>query len=210
LILSAALGLQPGSYEYFDQENVMPRPQELIVISLVVSFCVVLQDPAAAQAYPDNVRDQAIEINRAEILFAHLAMAKAQDSRVKNFAQTIARNNAKALGYLQGEEQTASSSSREKPLGPGRDTERRITPEHRQEADRLVNLSGPEFDHEFMKIVVNEHQKAIKMLEEKSGEPSPATSAITTEILAMMRHDLFEAKRIKKEIPAPLPQEDRK
>ena len=163
------------------------------------------RDTRTGAKHPTTFHERAVEMNHAEIQLGHLAMEKTQDSRVKDYADMMARDHTQMLNRLQGTRETTSAlgrtrdmgtdsrqkpadsidpsdvqtdrtdgdqaTKREKPGGMKADTFDRsmLTREHQRDLDRLENLSGAEFDREYISLMVREHRNAIQMFERETG-----------------------------------------
>ena len=96
-----------------------------------------------------------------------------------------------------------------------------LTRDHQQALDRLENLSGEQFDREYINLMVREHRSAIQMYErearmsgtrqekapstrpESSTSTMPAgidTKKIAREDLPILRRHLSEAQQIQKQL----------
>src|SRR4051812_40407338 len=71
-----------------------------------------------SQQSRNSFRDQAIEMNTAEVQIGHIAADKAQNSQVKNYAMMMIKDHTDALAKLQGNATgttNAPGNNREKP-----------------------------------------------------------------------------------------------
>lgn len=94
----------------------------------------------------------------AEVELGRLASQRAQNPQVKEFAQMMVRDHSKVGAELK---QAVSGHGVETPEG--------LDAEHRQLKDRLSNLSGADFDREYMKAMVDGHKEVKSMLQNRSG-----------------------------------------
>jgi putative membrane protein len=169
--------------------------------------------PAIAQSsQPQNFLDRAIEMNHAEIQLGRLAIDKAQNEQVMEFAHMIVRDHTAALKKLEAEPDTTgapSTTRREKPDARMENVDRSVlTPEHQRTLDRLSRMSGPQFDREFIDLMVRQHRSAVQMFErEASGTPQHDhnTSGVDTadlarEMLPKLRNHLIQAEQIRKHL----------
>lgn len=102
--------------------------------------------------------EQAAISNMAEIQLGQLAQQKAQDPEVKQFAQMMVDQHTQAQNQLQ---QAASTSGISLPTS--------LDSKHQKIQDKLSNLSGPDFDKEYMKVMVAAHKDTQKLLEKRVG-----------------------------------------
>jgi putative membrane protein len=96
---------------------------------------------------------QAAMSNMAEIQLGHLAAKKSQHADVKKFAQTMVEDHVKAQRLL------ADAA-----YGAGIKWPTRLDERHRQMQQRLSNVSGEQFDRDYMKAMVDGHRDVEKML----------------------------------------------
>jgi predicted outer membrane protein len=103
---------------------------------------------------------QAVQINLAEIEAGKIAAKKAQNPRVKEFADMIVKDHTQALAKL-------------RPLPGGELSGVKPDGKHQQAAERLGKLSGAEFDREYMDAMVHGHREALMFFERHShGQPA--------------------------------------
>jgi putative membrane protein len=102
---------------------------------------------------------RAMEMNTAEVRMGELGVDKAQNSRVKDFAQMVVRDHSQSLDKIKqlladrGVKDTGNV---------------KLTPAEQRTYDRLSNLSGAAFDREFMATMVSAHRDAIRIFEAQS------------------------------------------
>jgi len=134
-----------------------------------------------------------IEMNNAEIALARIAQGKAQNAKVKSFAEMMVKDHTAALTKLQSVQGVTSTDM--KPSAP-----------HQATAERLSKLSGAEFDREYMKTMVSDHQEALKFLEQQSkvtDSVAPVAgkttlARVSQEWISTVREHLQEAQIILK------------
>ncbi len=90
--------------------------------------------------------------NMAEIEAGKLATEKAQDSKVKEFAQHMVDDHTKMLDEVK---QLAQSKGVELPTTPDA--------KHQKAMKKLQGLSGEKFDREYMQAMVKDHRDALKL-----------------------------------------------
>ena len=153
-----------------------------------------------------NQRDfltKAMDANMTEIELGQMAQNQAASADVKGFATMMVTDHGKSLDAL-------------KPIASRQGTPMvaQLDEEHRELRDRLAALRGPEFDREYMRAMVDGHQRMIDLLqlradEHQSGDdkgtvtPEKTNDPMAMEIngwaakaLPTTRHHLDEAKRI--------------
>ena len=121
-------------------------------------------DPAkndeAGRADRDFVGDMMAD-GRAEVELGKMAQQKARNRQVKEFASMMVRDHTKAGAELK----TVASHANVDMTKVDADMD-----DHQDVRDRLAKLSGMEFDREYMKAMVDEHEKAVDDVEAKAGK----------------------------------------
>lgn len=92
---------------------------------------------------------EAMQDNQKEMAMVQVALTKAQNAELKSYAQQLRQDHTHLHSKLQ-------SLAREH----GIQAEQRVN-EFREESERLQKLSGAEFDKEFVKAALKDHQKDI-------------------------------------------------
>ncbi len=173
---------------------------------------------------------KAMEANAAEVKIGELAQTKAQDQRVKDFASMIVKDHTMALDKMQMlmDDRVNAKVARTKMDWHSM----KLNPMHQQTFDRLSKLSGNDFDREFMKTMVAEHQAAIRDFETharshgntattdntNAGRQKPApdntkvdyardtdTTAFANETLPTLKNHLEMAQNIQKDMTGGTP-----
>ena len=136
---------------------------------------------------------EAIEMNTADAALGREAAKKAQNARVKSFAEMMVKDHNEAVSKLRS---IAGASAEVKPNA-----------EHQKVADRLSKLSGSQFDREYMNEMVAGHEKAVRFFEEHSKDASTTATAsdkslasVSKELLQVVRMHLKEAQQIQQEL----------
>src|SRR5262249_5747598 len=93
----------------------------------------------------------------AEVQLGQLALSQASNDDVKKFAQRMVDDHSKVNQELTDMAKTKGVSL---PAEPG--------PKHKQVKDRLAKFSKADFDREYMKEMVKDHQKAVNTFELRS------------------------------------------
>jgi putative membrane protein len=105
--------------------------------------------------------EKASQGGAAEVQLGKLAAQKTQSAEVKQFGQRMAKDHASANDKL-----TQIASKKGIPAAADMDSS------SKREYDKLSKLSGAQFDQEYMKTMVSDHEKDIKEFksEAKSGK----------------------------------------
>ena len=123
--------------------------------------------------------EKAVQGSVAEVQLGQLAVQKAQNPQVKKFGQQMIDDHSAANNKLQ---QIASQKGVTAPTSMDSATQR--------EYDRLQKLSGAQFDREYMKHMVSDHEKDIKEFqsEAKSAKDSDIKSFAETTLPTLQKH----------------------
>jgi len=131
-----------------------------VLFSMALAVCLV---PLYAH-HGTQFLSKALEMNTAEAKLAEMAAAKAENPRVKEYAQMLARDHNEAINKIRQLQDTRmADSGSTKPQQTK--AEVKLTPEHQRISTRLSSLSGAEFDRAFMNEMVKGHRTAIRMFE---------------------------------------------
>ena len=98
-----------------------------------------------------HMKDLAIA-NMAEVETGKLALEKAQDPKVKEFAQHMVDDHGKMLDEVK---QLAQSKGVDLPSAPDA--------KHEKVMKKLQSASGASFDREYMRAMVKDHRDALKL-----------------------------------------------
>src|SRR5262245_15842854 len=140
-----------------------------------------------------------MEMNVTEVELGKMASGKAENPRVKEFADLMVKDHTEALMKLRNV--------------PGAPPDVKPNARQQQTMDRLSKLSGAQFDREYMRTMVSDHQQAVKFLEHLSGQAKqPGTTggstapsdtdlaSVARELLPTVQHHLQLAQEIQKEL----------
>jgi putative membrane protein len=152
------------------------------------------QDTTAGSTNANAVA-KAVENNLAAVELGKLAADKAENPRVKEFAETMVTEHTDALTKLSS-------------VPGGNSTGVKLNAKHQQLKDRLSKLSGAQFDQAYMKAMITDQQEDIKFLEQQSARSTGKTAggtdlqSIAQELLPPTRQHLQLAQEIEKELAA--------
>src|SRR5438132_14208004 len=144
----------------------MKRTQQLLKVCLIVLAATLSlnacnrartveaaredrRQPDATPAEQDFMI-KAAQANLSEVDMARIAMQKTQNSDVKDFANMIQSDHTNALEDL-------TDLMKDKNVSQPKS----LTPEIKADIEKMTGLSGPEFDREFVNMMVADHQKAV-------------------------------------------------
>ena len=145
---------------------------------------VALGGPALAKTEKDFVAD-AIKGDSSEIVLGQLALSKNNNPGVKAFAQTLVDDHTKAKAQ-------ASTVAEKLGLAPPS----AVTPEAEQELKKLEKLSGDAFDKEFVRYMVNDHEKDIANFRKEAQSGSGPAQNLAGETLPTLEKHLQMAKAL--------------
>src|SRR3954468_16534897 len=103
---------------------------------------------------------------QAEVQLGQLASEKATNPKVKEFAQRMVSDHGQANQQL---EQIAGNKKLDLP--------KMLPTEAQEEHDKLSKLSGAQFDKEYMRFMVEDHQKDVKEFQQAQGQLSITTGS---------------------------------
>lgn len=110
-----------------------------------------------------NFMSKASQGAMTEVQLGQLALQRASSDSVKRFAQQLIADHTKANNELK---QLAAKKSVQLPT--------EINAEQKSTIDRLSSLNGPEFDKEFMKHMVDDHEKDVNEFQKQAESGNDA------------------------------------
>jgi putative membrane protein len=115
----------------------------------------------------------------AEVEAGKAAQSKAQNDAVKQFAQRMVTDHGKANEELMS---LAKSKNVDVPSS--------LDKQHRAHVDKLNKLSGPQFDREYMKHMVDDHKKTVADFEKqaKGGKDNEVKSWAESKLPTLREH----------------------
>jgi putative membrane protein len=125
---------------------------------------------------------------QAEVELGRLAQQKATNQQVKDFAAMMVRDHTQAGDDLKA----VATGANIDVAAADADAD-----EHADLQERLSKLSGAEFDREYMKAMVDDHEDAVNDAEDKAeGANSAEVKAWASKTLPTLRKHLEQAKQI--------------
>jgi putative membrane protein len=125
----------------------------------------------------------------AEIRLAKIAERRAQSPAVKQFAQKMQQDHSKA------DERLANLA---KSLGIQLPNE--LTPEHQQLADRLNTIEADDFDEDYMKAMVDDHEKDVAAFKQASLTNEGAVAQFAKDTLPTLEQHLAMARQVDQQV----------
>jgi putative membrane protein len=151
---------------------------------------------AAGETQPDGTPAEqdfmmkASQANLAEIDMARIALEKTDNSDVRDYANMIQSDHTSALKDL-------ADLMKDKNVSQPRT----LAPETQQDISRMSNLTGPEFDREFMNMMVSDHQKAVEMFRDQQTIAQNAdVKDYVEDLLPKLEMHLDKAQRLQSKL----------
>jgi putative membrane protein len=138
----------------------------------------------------DFVREMMAD-GKAEIALGELAQRKAQSPRVKALAELIVRDHDRSSAELE---------ALAKQVGLQAD-DAAAEAAHREVRRRLAAMSGADFDRAYIAAMVEDHEKALDVAEDKADEAdSDHVKQWAARILPTLEKHLDQARSIRKDL----------
>ncbi|HEY3622457.1 MAG TPA: DUF4142 domain-containing protein [Roseiarcus sp.] len=153
-------------------------------LSLALAFIVGVSIGAVAKTEKEFVSD-AIKGDNAEIAMGQLAISKSASDPVKTFGQTLIDDHSKA--------KTDASAVATK-LGVSPPSQ--MSPDAQRAMTRLQQLSGSDFDKEFIRVMVEDHQKDIAEFKQEAGNGHGPVQQLAAQTLPTLEKHLQIAKSL--------------
>lgn len=115
----------------------------------------------------------------AEVAAAELALQRASDPRVKQFAQQMARDHGQA-------NQELAALARQKGVAPPEAPNAK----QQQALEALKARQGPAFDQAYLGTELADHRDAVSLFELAERSTDPQVSAFARKTLPLLRHHL--------------------
>ncbi|MBA2493213.1 MAG: DUF4142 domain-containing protein [Acidobacteria bacterium] len=122
----------------------------------------------------------------AEVKLGEMASTKAQNAEVKAFAQKMVTDHGKANAELKD---LAKKKNFTLPTD--------VSEDQKETYDELAKLSGAEFDKEYVKTMVDDHEKDVDAFQEQADDGDDAdTKAFAAKTLPTLKSHLEMIKKI--------------
>ena len=126
----------------------------------------------------------------AEVNLSQLALRRATNPAVREFAQRMGNDHMRANENLLGIANNKQILAAE-----------RMDDTHTKLRDKLAKLEGAEFDREYMEAMVKDHEEAVKLFEKQSKDGQDAAlKAAAGDMLPRLKKHLEMARDICKEV----------
>lgn len=158
-----------------------------IVAVVVISIGASLTYARSEMSQNDDAfLTDAIKADNSEVALGRLAAQKGGSQGVRSFGETLATDHAQA--------KTEAAALAEK-LNISFNDE--ITSEAAEEQQKLQELSGADFDKEFLSYMISDHKKDISMFQKQANADKAATAALARKTLPTLRKHLDTAQSLK-------------
>jgi putative membrane protein len=172
------------------------RIMAAVAVALTVALAATGQafaDDKGSKAGPTDDRDfvsKAAICGSTDVALARMAQQRAGNPEVKNFALRVFADHSAA------NQQIMALAGRKQVTVPPR-----IDEKHQECVDRLAKLQGAEFDREYMKAMVKDHEAAVALYrgETQTGRDADI-KALATQNLPKLEEHLKEAQRVWKAV----------
>jgi putative membrane protein len=145
--------------------------------------------PAASPAAQDFMMKTA-DTDLSEIDMARLALQKSTNADIRDYANMVQSDDTAALENL-------SDLMKEK----GVSQPQVASVDARQDLSRMSGLSGPEFDREFINMMVADHQKAIDRFHDQIAiAQDPDVKKYAEDLLPKLEMHLEKAQRLQSKL----------
>lgn len=181
LAMAACSGNSAGNKDSVDSAKEANEQKDTPTVS-------AFTDTVSAKPVDKEVGDFAVEAangGMTEVAASQLAQQKATDSRVKSFADMMVEDHTKVNNDLKS---VAASKNITLPAGIGNDAQKDI--------DDLAKKEGKDFDKAYMKMMVNDHEKTIKLLKKGLDMKDPDISTFSSRTMPAVQKHLNAAKAI--------------
>jgi putative membrane protein len=154
------------------------------------------QQAPAAQQGQQSQQDQitaedqqfltkAIQAGMAEVQLSELALEKTQNEQVRGFAERMVEEHTAANEQLMN---LAESAGMTPPT--------EMDQQHQTEHEQLSQLSGEEFDRQYMQGQVRDHQAAVELYSTEASQPSGPVDQLAEQLLPTLQEHLEMAQQI--------------
>ena len=147
------------------------RPTCLRLILSLMTLSVV---PLYAH-HGNRFLGRAMEMSAAEVQLAEMASTKAQSQEVRDFAKQLIDDHIQAFDKMRELLDArltvavpGTTSPQDRNHGSQTAAEMQLSPKHQRISDRLSQLSGADFDREFIDVMVRDHRQAINLFDAQS------------------------------------------
>lgn len=141
---------------------------------------------AEAEMQNTSFWTEAAQSSMAEVALSNAALQKAQSAEVRQFAQQMVTDHT-----------AVSQELTQLTTGKGVTIPTALTDKQQRDLEKLNGRSGADFDREYMKKMVNDHEKAVKLFQRESERGTDADAkAFAAKTLPSLQSHLTMARTI--------------
>lgn len=137
--------------------------KSLLVLSLVWLAGCSSENATISSMSPNDFVKEAAMSGMAEVQLGNLALTRSQNDEVKQFGQRMIRDHTDANIEL-----TQLAAKKSIPIPTELDSK------HKSIADKLSKLSGAEFDREYVKKMVEDHEADVRAFQTQAQSGTDA------------------------------------
>jgi putative membrane protein len=156
-------------------------------LSLALALIGSVSIAAFAKTEKEFISD-AIKGDNSEIAMGHLAISKSASDPVKAFGQTLIDDHSKAKTDASAVAETIGVSPPQE-----------MSPEAQRDMANLQKLSGREFDREFARVMVEDHQRDIAEFKNEAAGSHGPVQQLAAQTLPTLEKHLQMAKSLSAE-----------
>ena len=158
----------------------------LTLFAILVAATFVLNGYITQASNQDRFWAEAAQGGMAEVELGNMALQKSQNEKVRQFAQMIVDDHTKA-----NEELKTLAASKNVTLPTDVNTKQKST------MNKLNSMSGTNFDKEFIKTMIKDHENTIRLFERESERGNDADAkAFAAKNLPTLRSHLEMARSL--------------
>ena len=152
------------------------RNARIAFVSIALALTAGASSLAFAKTEKEFISD-AIKGDNSEIAMVRLAISKSASDPVKAFGQTLIDDHSKAK---------ADASAVATTIGVSPPSE--MSPDAQRAMTKLQQLNGGDFDHEFIRVMVEDHQKDIAEFKKEAGGHGPVEQLAAQTLPTLEKH----------------------
>jgi len=160
------------------------------MLALALLFALWTGVSNAQQEVDRDLLIKVFTLSHADLRASELAEKQASNAKVKEFAQKMVKGHNllnEGLSKLAGDQKIAVVAGTEKAA--------------KETYDRLTKLQGAEFDREYLKAIINDHERYIQMFETQISQGKDAgLTNFAKNALPSAREHLKEAQALAAEV----------
>ncbi len=158
----------------------------------LIAGCVCFCGASAATADDAKSFNDATFVQKAamdgmhEVMLGKIVESKTKNEAVKTFAQRMVNDHTRIDADLKKAALTAGIAVPDK-----------LDEEFQKEVDRFKNYKGSDFDRDYSKAMVSDHEQAVALFTQASKEAkNPAIKEFATKNLPIIKEHLMLAKKL--------------